>query len=174
MNLPTSLFGCLTLGWLAGVCLTACVDKAPVTEDDRRQASAQQSVPLRKPPAGQVTSQYTLAIVPWNATERPYISELNGLDALRTALANADFVPVMSAYDVPNTQTARFPQTERALFKRVWGWRSPGQGPAPEATWRLGEELGIDAVLAYGMEPREGPIHYGRICTISPTNVTIR
>ena len=42
MHLPASLLLCVILGWLAGVCLSACVDKVPVAEDKTLRAAAQQ------------------------------------------------------------------------------------------------------------------------------------
>ena len=146
----------LALGWLVGVSLVGCINSIPVAEDKTLRAAAQQPVPLSQAPTRQVGLQYTLVIVPWKTTWLQDWSELNGHDALRTALANTVFVPVMSAYDVPGRELTRFPQTERALRKSLWRHQPPGQGPSLEAVWYLGEQLGVDAILAYGMQPEIG------------------
>lgn len=132
--------------------LAAVPDHAASVPQAEQRANAQQFHPT----GARSSPPYRLAVVPWNTTGRDVITHHQGLDALKHALAGSAFVPVFSAYDLPNDQTTLLSQNEHALRRQVWHWRQPNQGPRPEAVWQLGTELGVDAILAYGMDPRPG------------------
>lgn len=113
---------------------------------------------------------YTLAIFPWHMSSHRYgESYIYGMFALKGALKTADFLPIYSYYRF--RRTPKIPKAIHPELTAIWDnvdfspsvsrHRSYSDhpsdlGPNLAPAYRLGQQLDVDAVLMYAMDP-----HYG-------------
>ena len=145
LNAPWRFAGVLAC-WL----LTACAASPPV-----------QQLPLSNP-------HYTLAIFPWHiSSHRSDESYQIGWQTLEGVLKGSDFFPAYSYYRF--RQTPEIPAAMRPKLEAIWDnvefpfslsrKRNPPDhvrdpGPNLEPVYGLGQQLDVDAILMYEMDPQ--------------------
>jgi len=114
--------------------------------------------------------RYTLAIFPWHISpHRKDESYRYGMWALKDALKTSDFLPVYSYYRF--RRTPEIPQAMLPELKAIWdgvafppsvsGIRDSPEhpsdlGPNLEPAYRLGQQLDVDSIFIYAMDPHHG------------------
>lgn len=135
---------------LAYLLLTACATSPPMQE------------------SGSSSPRYTLAIFPWHiSSHREDISYKHGREALDEALKTSDFLPIYT-YD-RFRQTPEIPLAIRPELAVIWDNVAfpfsvsrtryvpdhvNDPGPNLEPVYRLGQQLDVDAILMYEMDPQ--------------------
>ena len=102
------------------------------------------------------SSQYTLAVLPWNITHR---ANPNGSpfeitrSTFQKELVRSAFIVAFSYY---NFQESKLTLKERSGIESLWRGRAVQDEPDQQIAFQLGAQLGVDALITYLVSEQYG------------------